>query len=71
MLCDALQDVSQVVFRIKVIELRGAQDRVDGGGALTAVIRSGEQPEFFRPKATARNARSAGLLSISKRPSSR
>jgi hypothetical protein len=44
--CDAGQDVSQVAFRVDAVEFGGAEQRVDGGGAFSAPIRSGEQIVF-------------------------
>jgi hypothetical protein len=38
MVSDTLQDMMQLAFGIEVVEFGGAQDRVDRGSPLTAVI---------------------------------
>ena len=70
MIGDALQDMSQIEFRIKAVELRGAEQGVDSSRAFASSIRAGEKI-VLRPRATVRRARSAAELSISMRPSSR
>lgn len=42
-IADALDDLAQVGFRIPTVELGGADQAVDGGGAFTAGIGAGEQ----------------------------
>jgi hypothetical protein len=49
--------------------LGGTEQAVYRSSSLSSRIRAGKQ-KFFLPKATTRRARSAALLSISKRPSS-
>ena len=43
---DAGEDVGEPGLRIDIVELGGADQRVDDGGALTTAIRSAEQPRF-------------------------
>jgi len=53
-LCDAVdrvvgdvgQDVSEVAFRVDAVELGCPEQGVDGGGAFSAAVRSGEQIVF-------------------------
>lgn len=61
--------VLQRSFGADTAELGSLDKAVDGGSALTTVVGAGEQ-RVFLPSATPRSARSAALLSISRRPSS-
>ena len=67
---EAREDVAEPSLGVDAVELGGLGQRVDGGGALATVIGAGEQP-ILAPRAMARIARSAALLSISTRPSLR
>ena len=67
---DALEHVAQVGLEVEAVELRGAEQGVDRGGALAAVVGAGEQPVLATERDGAQR-RSAALLSISRRPSSR
>ncbi len=64
------EDMAEIELRVKSVELGGSDERVEGGGAFAAPVRSSEEI-VFRPSATTRNARSVALLSISTAPSSR
>lgn len=44
MIGDAFEDVAKVSFRIELIELCGAEQAVDIGGAFAAIVGAGEQP---------------------------
>lgn len=67
---DATEHGTKIELWIKAIELGRADERVKGCCSLTAGVGTSKQI-VFRPMATQRNALSALLLSISKRPSSR
>jgi hypothetical protein len=68
MASNACEDVTQVTLRIKSIQFCGSDQAVNGCSPFSSRIRAREQKN--RPKTTARNERSAALLSISNRPSS-
>src|ERR1700749_2349641 len=40
----ALEDVTQVAFRVEIVEFRGTEERVDCGGTLPAVVGPSKQP---------------------------
>jgi len=44
MVCDPLEHVTQIAFRIQVVEFRGAEETVDCCGTLATIIGSGEEP---------------------------
>lgn len=44
MIGDAGEDIAKIGFRIEAVELRGLDERQNGGGALAVLVRSGEQP---------------------------
>ncbi len=66
---DAFEHVVEVELRVKLVELGCAEQGVDGGGAFSSGVRTGEEI-VLRPNATTRRARSAVLSSISSSPSS-
>ena len=41
---DAAEDLSQIGFGVEAIQFGGLDEAIDGGGPLTARVRSGEQP---------------------------
>jgi hypothetical protein len=43
MVGEAGEHVAQVALRIETVEFRGADQAVEGGGALAALIRTGEE----------------------------
>ena len=67
---DACEHVGEPSLGIDVVEPRSLDQRVHHGGALAAAIGAGEQPRLA-PSAMPRNARSAALLVMQIRPSSR
>ena len=68
MLGDAFDDMPQISLRIKPVQFGRTDKAVDCGGSLAAGVGACEEI-VFSPRATARNARSAALLSISIVPS--
>ena len=70
MIRQAGQHVGEPSLWIDVVELGGGDQRVDGSGAPAAFVGAGEGP-VWRPTATARSSRSAALLDMHRRPSSR
>jgi len=44
MIGDALEDVTQVAFGIEIVEFRGAEERIDCRGALSAILGPGKEP---------------------------
>ena len=69
MVNDAAQHVGELGLRVDVVELGGADERADGGGALAAAVGIGEQPGLAA--AMPRSERSAELLVRQMRSSSR
>jgi hypothetical protein len=65
---DLSQHIAEIEFRIEAIELGRSDQAVHGSGTLPARVGTGKQ--IVLPRATARSARSAALLSISNMPSS-
>ena len=43
MVGDAFEDLPQVEFRVETVELGGSSERVDRGGAFSAVVGAGEE----------------------------
>ena len=68
MLGDAADDLAQISFGVDAVELGRADQAVDRRRPLTARVRAGEQV-VLSARASARNARSTALLSISMWPS--
>src|SRR6202041_1063408 len=44
MLCDTLEHVAQIGFRIDVVELGGTEEGVQGGSPIATIVRSREEP---------------------------
>jgi hypothetical protein len=63
------EHVAQIGFRVEAVQLGGADQAVDRGGALATGIGAGEQVVLAAQSDT-RRERSAALLSISMWPSS-
>ena len=68
---DAGEHVAEPGFRIEAVELGGLDQGIKGGGTITASVGPGKKVIFPAPRASGRICRSAALLSISSRPSSR
>lgn len=64
---DASKDLAQVGLGIQAIELGRADQAIERRSSFAAGV--GAREEIILPRATARIARSAALLSISMRPS--
>ena len=69
MLGEAGEHLAEVLSGIEAVEFRAADQAIEDGGAFAALIRTGEEV-ILASQATARRARSAALLSISRLPSS-
>ena len=70
MIGDPAEHISKVGLRVDGVKLGGFDQRVHGRGTSAAGIRSGKEV-ILAAMATPRSARSAGLLSRAKRPSSK
>ena len=64
------EHVGEPGLRIDVVELRGCDECVDSSRSTATFVRAGEGP-VAAPSAMARSSRSAALLDMHRRPSSR